>query len=173
MRKRWSAGGAALGLGILVIACGEPTAEEQLRAATEALVAAENAASEARQVFDAREADLQRASAARDEAAAELRDAERTLGEAKASVGLHATDELLFRSVQKLLLEDSGLRDIAIRAVVSQGAVTLSGESPTLELRDRAVELAGSVPGVTEVTSRIAVLEKTPTMKAAEEDTGT
>ena len=47
------------------------------------------------------------------------------------------------------------------------------GRLRTPEGIDRAVELAGSVPGVTEVTSRIAVLEKTPTMKAAEEDTGT
>lgn len=172
MRNRWSALGGALGLG-LVMACGEPTAEEKLRAATEALVSAETAATEARQAFDAREAELQRANAARDEAAAKLRDAERALGESKAAVGLHATDELLFRSVQKLLLEDSALGDVAIRAEVSQGIVTLSGEAPTAKLRDRALELAGGVPGVSEVTSRIEVLEQVPAMKAAEESTGT
>jgi len=172
MRKRWSTLGVALGLG-LVMACGEPTAEEKLRAATEALVTAETTATEARQAFDAREAELQRASAARDEAAATLREAERALGESKAAVGLHATDELLFRSVQKLLLEDSRLGDVAIRAEVSQGIVTLSGEAPTAELRDRALELAESVPGVSDVTSHIRVPEQAPAVKATEEGAGT
>ena len=146
-------------------ACGEPSAEEKLRRATEALVAAEKAADAARVEFEATESKLNEAQLARDAAAERLREAEGRLAEAKAEVALHATDDLLFRSVQQLLLDDSELRDVAIRAEVHDGVVVLSGSAPNAELREKAVQLASSVPGVVDVQSRIT-LETPPPVAA-------
>jgi osmotically-inducible protein OsmY len=59
--------------------------------------------------------------------------------------------------VQKRLLEDGDLSDVAIAARVSNGIVTLSGSVPNAKLRDRALEIARAAPGVGSVESRIEV----------------
>jgi osmotically-inducible protein OsmY len=68
-----------------------------------------------------------------------------------------ATDDVLFRTVQKRLLEDDDLSNVAIAARVSKGVVTLSGSVPNAKLRDRALEIARTTPGAGHVESRIEV----------------
>jgi osmotically-inducible protein OsmY len=59
--------------------------------------------------------------------------------------------------VQKQLLDDDDLEDVAISARVERGVVTLSGVVSEEKLRERAVKLAESVPGVVSVQDRIQV----------------
>jgi osmotically-inducible protein OsmY len=61
--------------------------------------------------------------------------------------------------VQKQLLEDDALEAFAISARVERGVVTLSGVVGSEKLRKRALELAGSVPGVVSVQDRMQVAE--------------
>ena len=96
------------------------------------------------------------------EARATLREAEARVADAEQQVGRHAQDPVLFRLVQKRLLEDGDLEDVAIVASVDEGVVTLSGQVPDANQRDRAVELARSIPGVVSVDSRIHVAAATP-----------
>lgn len=139
----------------LLLACGEPTPEEKLHAATKALEAAKAEAAKANDRLEKREAKLAEAQAAREEAASQLRDAESRLAQAKAAVSAVATDDLLFREVQRRLLADDDLQQVAIQAEVHDGVVTLTGHVPDADLRDRALKVAGEVPGVVDVKSRI------------------
>jgi osmotically-inducible protein OsmY len=84
--------------------------------------------------------------------------AEQELAEARAGVGVHATDEVLFREVQTRLLDDEQLESLAIAARVEKGVVTLSGEAVSREQRERAAELAAEIPGILGVDNRIAIV---------------
>lgn len=137
--------------------CGEPSQEELLQAATDALAEAEVEVEEASAELALREEELALAQTGRDQAAQRLRDGERILAESREQVGLHATDGLLFRKVQQALLEDEGLGDAAVSAHVDDGVVTLTGEVPDEATRERANAVARNVPGVAEVKTLLQV----------------
>ena len=73
-------------------------------------------------------------------------------------VGSQATDSMLFRTVQKRLLDDDQLEDVAIAARVEGGVVYLTGTVPDPALGERAAAIAADVPGVSSVQSRIQTL---------------
>ena len=100
---------------------------------------------------------MEQARAALEEALGEQGEAEVRLAEAQSQVSLYATDDVLFRTIQKRLLEDGSLEGVAISAQVQDGVVLLAGDVPDEELRDRALEIARSVPGSLAVESRIRV----------------
>jgi osmotically-inducible protein OsmY len=91
----------------------------------------------------------------------ELQIREQALAEAESHVGLKATDATLFRSVQRRLLDDDELSDLAISAEAKRGTITLRGTVPDQEARARAEEIAQTTPGVFSVENRIE-LESTP-----------
>lgn len=150
----------ALGL-VLAAGCGGDDREARLQVATQAVTEARERVEEARQAVADKEAAVEQAEAELFEAREELREAKLSLGEAEAQVDLHATDALLFRAVQKRLLEDRRLENVGVAARVRQGVVTLSGRVPDASLRDRALDVARTTPGVSEVRSEIEV-EKAP-----------
>ena len=141
----------------LALGCGEPTQEELLQAATEAYEEAKLETDEASAALALREEELAMAQTARDEAAERLREGERARSDARTQVGLHATDELLFRKIQQALLEDEALADVAVSAQVEDGVVTLTGEVPSEALRTHAALVAEAVPGVAEVRTLLTV----------------
>jgi osmotically-inducible protein OsmY len=149
---------AALALtAALGVACGEESPEEKLARAREELNAAEEALADRKARVEEREKTYEDARAALDGARDALREAEQRVDAAEAQVASFATDDLLFRAVQKRLLEEERLRDVAISASVQNGVVTLSGDVPDPELRDHAVAVAGDVAGVRSVRSELRV----------------
>ena len=58
------------------------------------------------------------------------------------------TDAALFRSVQRRLLDDEELEDLAVAAEAAKGVITLRGTVPDQETRARAEEIARATPGV-------------------------
>ncbi len=68
-------------------------------------------------------------------------------------------DPVLFRNVQRELLDAASLREVAIAAEVEDGVVTLRGRVPDETLRKAAVALVTDVDGVISVEDRIEVAE--------------
>ena len=153
----------ALALAILLGACGEPSPEAQLADARQQLERArqEVASAEARHQDAQRK--LERAREARDQAAEALRRAKAELARARKEVGRFATDDAIFRSVQKRMLEDEKLSEVAIPVRVEKGVVVLTGTVPEKSLAKRAEELAREASGVIEVRNRIEVRSGPPT----------
>lgn len=151
--------GVALGLaaGLLVLGCGGSDPEQALAEANRAVESSRAAVEKARGVVKQREAQVRDAQQKLADARASLREVEEELARHEAAVDRSATDTALFRAVQKQLLEDDKLSGVAISASVSNGAVVLTGSVPNGKLRDRAVEVAREIPGVTRVQSRIEV----------------
>jgi hypothetical protein len=114
------------------------------KAASEAAEADKQAADEA----------LEKAVSAYDQARNALRDAEQKLASLAPPP---PSDEEVFRRVQKQLLDAPALARVAIKAEVSERAVTLHGSVPDEATRDAAISVAGAVDGVASVESELRV----------------
>jgi osmotically-inducible protein OsmY len=140
----------------LAAGCGE-SEEETLAKAAAAVAEAREAVKTAREQVDSRQA---AASAADQELATArdaLRQAEDALRTAEGRIDTSATDAVVFRTLQKRLLEADELEDLAVAAEVVKGVATLRGSVPDEKTREIALEIARSTPGVLAVESRVDV----------------
>lgn len=153
---KWSLGSGLLVAMLVALGCGGAE-EAQLEEFSEQLAELHTAVDEAQANVDEREATRRSAEAELSAAQAQLSDAQRELAALEDEAG-GATDTVLFRLVQRRLLDDSDLEKVGISAAVEGGVVELSGVVPSAELRDRAVHIASGIPGVTSVEDRIRVL---------------
>ena len=142
--------------GALLAGC-QDSEEAKLADLTKELGTLRHGLTETRAEVGKREATAKAAQDALAAARSEQRDAERRIAEIEKELGSHATDPVLFRMVQKQLLDDDDLEDVAISARVERGVVTLSGVVSKKALSERAVKLAESVPGVVSVQDRIQI----------------
>lgn len=149
------------GLCLSLAACGE-SREEKLRRASEALQAARQEVHKLREDVKAKEEKQIAAEQDLMTARKSLTEAESRLADAESQVDVKATDEAIFRAVQKRLLEDKKLRDTAISATVERGTVTLHGRVSDEKLVKYAIDLARETPGVADVESEIQVAEAKP-----------
>lgn len=141
----------------LSLACGRSDPEEELARASEAADAAKERVASARATVETREAEVKAAQQRLADARAALREAEEEYSKREQTVDRNATDAVLFRAVQKRLLEDDRLESVAIAATVDDGVVTLTGSVPNAKLSDHAALVASQTPGVESVTNRIQV----------------
>lgn len=146
---------------LLAAGCGGESQEQQLADATAAVVEKREAVEEARAEVESRQQAVDEAQKELDAAIGELQIREQALAEAESHVGLKATDATLFRSVQRRLLDDEELSDLAIAAEAKRGTITLRGTVPDEKTRARAEEVAQATPGVLSVENRIE-LEPAP-----------
>jgi len=156
MSVRWIRLGLAAA-GFFTLACCGSDPEVDLERASKAVEEARSQVETAQEVVKTREGEVAEAKQRLDEAKSALRKAQGEVVANEAAVDRNATDAVLFRTIQKQLLEDGDLAKVAISASVKSATVTLSGSVPDAELRDRAVEIARETPGVQHVQSQIEV----------------
>jgi osmotically-inducible protein OsmY len=158
---------AAIAAAALVFGCGGSDPEVDLARASKEVEKTRSARENAAETVNQREADVKQAQAKLEEARAALRKIEAELAKREAKVDRSATDEVLFRAVQKRLLDDAKLASVAIAAHVNNGLVTLTGNVPDAKLRDRATEVARETPGVQRVESQVQIFAPKPEPKKA------
>lgn len=78
-------------------------------------------------------------------------------GENAAGTDQSVEDSQLTSLVREAISADRQLQSQDIDVATEDGAVTLTGVVDSTSLRERAVELAGSINGVTEVTDKLEV----------------
>lgn len=159
MTLRWIAAIAAMGG--LVFGCGSDQAAD-IAAASKAVKEQRDAVAVAQDAVSERAAEVADAQKLLASAQDDLRAAEAELVRREAAVDARATDTVVFREVQKRLLEDDELSRVAISASVKDSVVTLNGSVENGMLRDRAVEVSRDTPGVDRVDSRIEVQVSAP-----------
>lgn len=142
----------------LLLACGGSDPEVDLEKASKAAEQTRSAREVAVEKVKQREDEVKQAQTRLEEARKALRGIESELAKRVAKVDKSATDEVLFRAVQKRLLEDDGLANVAIAAHVNNGLVALTGNVPDAKLSERAVAVAKETPGVQRVDNRIQVV---------------
>ncbi len=154
-RHRWAIAGIISAT--LAIGCAEEDPVAAIAKANAAVAAQEDVVEVAEQLVITRQKEVIEAQENLAEAKGKVRTEESKLARLESEVDRGAMDTVLFRSVQKRLLDDAQLSQVAIVAGVEKGVVTLSGSVENSKLRDRAIEVAGGTKGVKSVQSRIAV----------------
>ena len=137
--------------------CGGESQEQALEEATAAVVANREAVQQALETVEAKQRAVDEAQKELQAAKEELKAREQELYQAESEVGQKATDATLFRSVQRRILDDEELDDLAIAVQVTKGVVTLLGTVPDEDHRARAEEVARETPGVVTIRNQIAV----------------
>jgi osmotically-inducible protein OsmY len=159
-RQHWTA--AVIAFALTAQGCGESDPIAEIAQANAAVVQARGAVDAAQEVVTERQTEVANAQTRLAEAQSDVRTAEQELARLEAAVDRDAVDTVLFREVQKRLLEDDALSNVAIAASVKNGVVSLSGNVDNERLRDRAVQVAGQPEGVERVESRIEISVSAP-----------
>lgn len=147
---------AAAGLLLFLASCGDPD-EIAYGDASTRLTKAEEAVLRAAEDLAASDWNVEVALERSERARKALIDARRDLARAAGRLGKAATDEVLFRVIQRQLLEDKALRRTSISVRVNGGRVTLEGRVPDEKLRARAGETVARARGVSSVENLIEV----------------
>jgi osmotically-inducible protein OsmY len=163
---KWFSFVAAIAAATLLVGCGGSDPEVDLERASKAAEATRSEVEIAAEKVKQREADVKQAQTKLAEARNALRAIEAELAKREAQVDSSATDEVLFRAVQKRLLDDGDLANVAIAAHVNNGLVTLSGNVPDAKIRDRAILVARETPGVQRIETHIQVVSAKAKSKA-------
>ncbi len=155
--RRLRMGALSLVFSLALAGCGNTSVEEQLVRAEEILRDARGGVLEARELVESKAGVLESAQADLAQAREALAEAEAQLVQAESAVDFQATDALLFRGIQRKLLTEDRLEQVAIRVEVSRGVVTLLGSVPDPETRAAALEIAREFSGVASVNDGISV----------------
>lgn len=94
------------------------------------------------------------------EAQGKLDEANQKVATANHSVDKVVNDDVLFRTLQKKLLNDDQFSDAAISVGVNHRVVTLTGTVPDQDTRQQAAKVARSQAGVAHVNNQLQVPQK-------------
>lgn len=141
---------------IAVAGCSEDPQQRYERAAAN-LETAKEARAEAQAAVDAKKAELRRLQEKLDAAEQRLAKARERLEQASEAVNASVSDEVLFRSIQRALLDEERFAGAAIAVGVQDRVVTLTGTVPDDATRKAAVRVAREHAGVKEVVDFIEV----------------
>jgi len=147
-----------------LLGCVEDRPESKLRAAADRAREARAAAAEEADDLRGELADLKaerhdvaQAQKKVSDASRQLSQATARLDDALAKLDAKASDVALFRAVQTALLEAEEIRDGAVSVSVRDRRVRLGGVVREAPDRERAIEIARSVPGVLRIEDSIEV----------------
>jgi osmotically-inducible protein OsmY len=143
---------------LALLGCEQNTPESRLEAAGDTLAATEDNLEYIEQSIEQHEQALVDLRKRR----REVRERVLTLEE---RVEARATDVALFRAVQSALLENEALRQRAVSVDAESGVIVLNGLVASEQEETLAVQIAGGVPGVGKVTSRMEIDADTPPSK--------
>ncbi len=147
---------SAAGLVFFLAGCGDP-GEAAYGDASTHVREAEQAVRRGEKALAASERNVQLALERAERARKGLIDARRDLARAEGRLGEAATDEVLFRVIQRRLLDDKALRQTAISVRVDRGSVSLYGRVSDEKLRARAGDAVARARGVRSVENLIEV----------------
>jgi osmotically-inducible protein OsmY len=137
-------------------------AAKRVRGSAEKVSEERDEAADRRQALEREQRSVAEATREHEQATRRLEQARKRLRDLRREIAREVTDVALFRHIQKSLLEEKSLSDVAIAVQVEEHVVTLSGRVPDAELERTALRLAERTPGVLEVRDRIEVVAAPP-----------
>ncbi len=149
--------GLVFSLLMLAALAGAGCGDDGLEAVSAHLAEIESEVEQARMDVERSDAQASQAGDALERARASLEEAEQRLADARERVAKAANDAVVFRAVQRRLLDEEDLEGVAISARVQRRTVTLEGSVPNETLKKRAQEVASGATGVETVINQITV----------------
>lgn len=153
----------------LLSACGDD-AQKRYDRATDALQHAREQRDDAQQAVQKKQKELNKLQAKQDQAQQRLDEARKQLKAAEKSVNESVNDEVLFRTLQRKLLDDGNFGNSAIAVGVSDRVVTLTGSVPDQATHDKALKIANKQSGVKEVVDFLEIEGKKQDKSKPESD---
>lgn len=145
--------------GAMLAGCGSD-AQKRYDRATEALKEARDQRQEAQARVEEKQKELKQLRENLDTAEERLIKAREIQEEARAKVRATVNDEVLFRTIQRKMLEEDEFGDSAIAVGVADRVVTLTGTVPDEATHKEAIKTAKRQSGVEEVVDFLEVEEK-------------
>lgn len=144
--------------GALLLAggCGEDPQQRYERTAAN-LEAAEQARAEAQRAVTEKKAELARLQEKLNAAERRLQQARERMASASQKLERSVNDEVLFRSIQRAMLDEKRFAGAAIAVGVEDRVITLTGTVPDEATREMAMEVARGYAGVEEVVGFLEV----------------
>jgi len=139
-----------------ITACSE-SPQQQYDKATSKLNDAKEALTEAKGKVDDQQETVTKAQQKLDELQNNISKQRNDVAEATQAVDKTVNDEVLFRTLQKELLNKDNFSDSAISVAVNNLVVTLNGAVPDQKTHDRAISLVKDQPGVADVLDQLRV----------------
>ena len=149
----------AITLGLTTLAGCSETPQEKYDNAVEKLNDTRESRNEAQEKVASKKEELSELQANLNEAEAKLNDARKKVEAASRAVNKTVNDEVLFRTIQREVLDRDEFDEAAISVGVKNRVVTLTGNVPDEETRKRAVKLARSQAGVQDVNDELEVAD--------------
>lgn len=145
-------------VGVLLLAggCSEDPQQRYERAAAN-LETAKQARAEAQRAVTEKKAELARLQEKLDAAERRLQLARERMAAASQKLEQSVNDEVLFRSIQRAMLDEERFAGAAIAVGVEDRVVTLTGTVPDEATRDMAVQVARGYAGVRDVVDFLDV----------------
>lgn len=140
----------------LVAGCGSD-AQQRYDRATEALADARERREEAQERVQEKQEELNELQANLDESEERLEKARENMREAEAKVKESVNDQVLFRTIQRKLLDEDKFDESAIAVGVSDRVVTLTGTVPDKSTHKAAMKIAKNQSGVEEVVDFLEI----------------
>ena len=155
MRHFLSTTGVLFSVALIGLAGCSQSPQEQYDAAVESVNEAQSAIKDAQKKVDKTDEKIAEARKDHQEAQQALNDKQDTLREARTKAQKQASDEILFRVLQRDVLTKDAFEKSAISVSVDQRVVTLTGSVPDADTRDEAVKLVRNQPGVANVRDQL------------------
>lgn len=143
----------------LLAACSQPP-QQRYQAAVEALEQAREARAQAAETVATREQALAELKQKLAKARQQLQQAKARVRQAKARIDEVVNDAVLFRAIQRVMLNAERFAGAAISVGVENRVVTLTGTVPDKATERAALEAARSFPGVRAVRDQLTIAAK-------------
>lgn len=147
---------SALMAGTLLAGCSQAP-QQRYQAAVDALEQAQQAHSEAAATVTEREQALSKQKQKLAQARKQLQAVQERLQKARNRVDKVVSDQVLFRAIQRALLDSERFPSAAIAVGVEDRVVTLTGTVPDETAREAALAVTRNHPGVRSVQDRLAI----------------
>lgn len=131
--------------------------QEKYDSAVEQLKDARESVSDAQAKLKSKKDEIKELQNNLDESQSNLVNARGKVDEASQAVNKTVNDEVLFRTIQRELLDDGEFDKAAISVGVTKRVVTLTGNVPDEKTHKKAVEVARSQAGVEDVVDQLQV----------------
>ncbi|MES1929463.1 hypothetical protein SADO_09402 [Salinisphaera dokdonensis CL-ES53] len=149
----------AITLGLATLAGCSETPQEKYDNAVEKLNETRESRNDAQEKVASKKEELSELQANLNEAEAKLQEARKKVEAASQAVNKTVNDEVLFRTIQREVLDKKEFDKAAISVGVKNRVVTLTGNVPDDETRKRAIKLARSQAGVQDVIDELEVAD--------------
>ncbi|MES1950821.1 transport-associated protein [Salinisphaera sp. S4-8] len=160
----------ALVLSLSLLAGCSETPQEKYDNAVEQLKEARESRNEAQEALNDKKEELQELQANLNEAEAELKKARDKVAAASEAVNKTVNDQVLFRTIQRDVLNEKSFDKSAISVGVKDRVVTLTGVVPDEETRELALKKARSQAGVEDVIDELEIQDEDGKPKAPSAD---